>query len=109
MLTEEVNWGMNVNYIMKDKGLPEVLEYMDGAMAGKEMLVTFFALGPQNSDFTIGAMQITDSSYVVHSETILYRAGYEHFKSHLKGSEDFFFFLHSAGELDERNNTKNIY
>ncbi len=108
MLTEEVNWGMNVNYIMKDKGLPEVLEYMDGAMAGKEMLVTFFSLGPQNSDFTIGAMQITDSSYVVHSETILYRAGYEHFKSNLKGSDDFFFFLHSAGELDERNNTKNI-
>ena len=108
MLSEEVNWGMNVNYIMKDKGLPEVLEYMDGAMAGKEMLVTFFSLGPQNSDFTIGAMQITDSSYVVHSETILYRTGYEHFKLNLKGSDDFFFFLHSAGELDSRNNTKNI-
>ena len=108
MLSEEVDWGMDVNYIMKDKGLPEVLEYMDGAMKGKEMLVTFFALGPQNSNFTIGAMQITDSSYVVHSETLLYRAGYEHFKSVLKGSDDFFFFLHSAGELDERNNTKNI-
>ena len=108
LLEEEVNWGMDVNYIMKEKGLPEVLGFLDGAMEGKEMLVTFFALGPQNSDFTIGAMQITDSSYVVHSETLLYRAGYEHFKSVLKGSEDFFFFLHSAGELDERNNTKNI-
>ncbi|MBN1623694.1 MAG: phosphoenolpyruvate carboxykinase (GTP) [Clostridia bacterium] len=108
LLEEEVNWGMDVNYIMKDKGLPEVLGFLDGAMVGKEMLVTFFALGPQNSDFTIGAMQITDSSYVVHSETLLYRAGYEHFKSILKGSDDFFFFLHSAGELDERNNTKNI-
>ena len=108
LLEEEVNWGMDVNYIMKEKGLPEVLGFLDGAMKGKEMLVTFFALGPQNSDFTIGAMQITDSSYVVHSETLLYRAGYEHFKSVLKGSEDFFFFLHSAGELDERNNTKNI-
>ncbi|MDX1357280.1 MAG: phosphoenolpyruvate carboxykinase (GTP) [Clostridia bacterium] len=108
MLTEEVNWGMNVNYIMKDEGLPEVLGFMDGAMSGKEMLVTFFALGPQNSDFTIGAMQITDSSYVVHSETLLYRTGYEHFKANLKGSDDFFFFLHSAGELNERNNTKNI-
>ena len=107
MLSEEVNWGMDINYIMKDKGLPEVLSYMDGAMAGKEMLVTFFTLGPQNSDFTIGAMQITDSSYVVHSETILYRAGYEYFKV-MNGSDDFFFFLHSAGELDERNTTKNI-
>jgi len=108
MLTEKVDWGMDVNYIMKEEGLPEVLEIMDGAMKGKEMLVTFFALGPQNSHFTIGAMQITDSSYVVHSETLLYRTGYEHFKTNLKGSDDFFFFLHSAGELDERNNTKNI-
>lgn len=107
MLSKEVNWGMDINYIMKDKGLPEVLSYLDGAMAGKEMLVTFFALGPKNSDFTIGAMQITDSSYVVHSETILYREGYEQFKK-MNGSEDFFFFLHSAGELDERNTTKNI-
>lgn len=107
MLSEKVDWGMDINYIMKDVGLPEVKGIMDGAMAGKEMLVTFFALGPQDSDFTIGAMQITDSSYVVHSETILYRTGYEHFKS-MNGSEDFFFFLHSAGELDERNNTKNI-
>lgn len=107
MLTEKVNWGMDINYIMKEEGLPEVLSYMDGAMAGKEMLVTFFSLGPQNSDFSIGAMQITDSSYVVHSETILYRTGYEQFKK-MNGSKDFFFFLHSAGELDERNNTKNI-
>lgn len=107
MLSEEVNWGMDVNYIMKDKGLPEVLGFLDGAMAGKEMLVTFFALGPQNSKFSIGAMQITDSSYVIHSETLLYRAGYEHFKG-MNGSDDFFFFLHSAGELDDRNNSKNI-
>ncbi len=107
MLTEKVNWGMDINYIMKEEGLPEVLSYLDGAMAGKEMLVTFFSLGPQNSDFAIGAMQITDSSYVVHSETILYRTGYEQFKK-MNGSKDFFFFLHSAGELDERNNTKNV-
>ncbi len=107
MLSEEVDWGMDINYIMKDKGLPEVRGFLDGAMAGKEMIVMFFSLGPQDSDFTIGAMQITDSSYVVHSETILYRGGYEHFRK-MDASEDFFFFLHSAGELDERNTTKNI-
>lgn len=107
MLSEKVDWGMDINYIMKDKGLPEVRGFLDGAMTGKEMLVMFYSLGPQDSDFAIGAMQITDSSYVVHSETILYRGGYELFRK-MDTSEEFFLFLHSAGELDERNTTKNI-
>ena len=45
------------------------------------------------------ALQITDSAYVAHSEDLLYRQGYEEFKN-LNGSPDFFFFLHSAGRLE---------
>ncbi|MGM0381716.1 MAG: phosphoenolpyruvate carboxykinase (GTP), partial [bacterium] len=78
-----------------------------GAMEGKEMFVRFFSLGPTDSVFTIPALQITDSAYVAHSEDLLYRQGYEEFKK-LGGSDDFFHFIHSAGELDERNNSKNI-
>ena len=87
--------------------LKEVSEYLDGIMEGKEMLVCFFCLGPNNSDFSIPALQLTDSSYVAHSETILYRPGYGEFKK-LNGSDKFFHFIHSAGELDERGNSKNI-
>jgi phosphoenolpyruvate carboxykinase (GTP) len=76
-------------------------------MKGKECLVRFFCLGPTNSRFSISALQLTDSAYVAHSEDILYRPGYEQFKK-LNGSDDFFTFLHSAGELDDRNCTKNI-
>jgi len=107
LLSKEVDWGMNINYIMKDEGLPEVRGYLDGIMAGKEMIISFFCLGPTNSDFAIGALQITDSSYVVHSETILYRPGYEEFKR-LNGSDKFFYFLHSAGELSENHTTKSV-
>jgi len=107
LLSKEVDWGMNINYIMKDKGLPEVRSYLEGIMAGKEMIISFFCLGPTNSDFAIGALQITDSSYVVHSETILYRPGYEQFRR-LNGSDNFFYFLHSAGELSENNTTKSV-
>ena len=96
-----------INTIAREQGLDEVLEIMDGAMAGKEALVRFFCLGPLNSRFAIPALQITDSAYVAHSEDILYRTGYEQFKK-LKGSPDFFTFIHSAGALDERNNTKNV-
>ncbi len=91
----------------REEGLKEVYEIMDGIMKGKECFVRFFCLGPRHSRFSIAALQITDSAYVSHSEDLLYRVGYEQFQS-LNGSDEFFYLVHSAGELDERNNTKNI-
>jgi len=76
-------------------------------MQGKTMIIRFFCLGPTNSEFSISALQITDSFYVAHSEDILYRPGYEQFKI-LNDKDDFFYFWHSAGKLDERNTTINI-
>ncbi|TFH39974.1 MAG: phosphoenolpyruvate carboxykinase (GTP), partial [Chrysiogenales bacterium] len=46
-------------------------------------------------------------AYVCHSEDLLYRTGYSQFEK-LKGSNNFFYLVHSAGELDERGNTKNV-
>jgi phosphoenolpyruvate carboxykinase (GTP) len=84
----------------RDAGLKEVLGFLDGSMQGKVMFVRFFCLGPVNSTFSMPALQITDSTYVSHSEDILYRPGYEQFKK-LKGSDKFFSFLHSAGRLEK--------
>ena len=97
----------SINTMEREEGLKEVLGLMEGIMKGKEMLVCFYCLGPTNSRFSIPALQITDSAYVAHSESILYRPGYEEFKG-LNGSSNFFHFVHSAGELDEKNNTKNL-
>jgi len=98
LLSQDVDWGLGVNSIEKRKGLKEIYSFLDGSMAGKEMIVKFFSLGPCNSIFSLKALQITDSAYVAHSEDLLYRQGYEEFKK-LNGSPDFFFFLHSAGRL----------
>ncbi len=96
-----------IKTIDRDEGLREVHQLLDGAMRGKEMLVRFFCLGPRSSRFSICALQLTDSAYVAHSEDLLYRTGYEEFKK-LRGSSDFFAFIHSAGELDERGCSKNV-
>ena len=96
-----------LNVVEREAGLREILTFMDGAMRGKVMIVRFFCLGPSNSRFSISALQITDSLYVAHSEDILYRQGYEEFKR-LSDKNNFFYFWHSAGELDERNCTLNI-
>ena len=99
LVSEKVDWGIDVNSIDKDEGLKEIKSYFKGSMKGKEMLVRFFSLGPTDSIFSIPALQITDSAYVAHSEDLLYRSNYEGFKE-LKGSNQFFFFLHSAGKLE---------
>jgi len=91
----------------RDEGLKEIRELMHGIMRGKELFVCFFTLGPKNSIFSIPAVQLTDSAYVAHSEFILYRKGYEEFKR-LGRSAKFFRFVHSEGELDERNTSKNL-
>ncbi|ASI99817.1 phosphoenolpyruvate carboxykinase (GTP) [Thermococcus celer] len=91
----------------REEGLREIRELMKGIMKGKELFVCFFVLGPRNSVFTIPAVQLTDSAYVAHSEFILYRKGYEEFKR-LGRNADFFRFVHSAGELDERKTSKNL-
>jgi phosphoenolpyruvate carboxykinase (GTP) len=106
LVSEDIDWGLDVNTIDKKTGVKEVRSFLDGSMKGKEMLVVFFSLGPTESFFSLRAMQITDSAYVVHSETILYRGGYEEFKR-LEGSDDFFFIIHSAGEL-ENGVSKNV-
>ncbi len=96
-----------INTLDRETGLREIHSMMDGIMIGKEMLVCFFSLGPTHSRYSIPALQITDSAYVVHCEDMLYRQGYEEFIN-LKGSHDFFYFVHSAGELDECRNSRNL-
>lgn len=98
--------GASLNSIEKTAGLEEVRSYLAGSMAGRKMLICFFSLGPLDSDFSIPCIQITDSPYVAHSETILYRPGYEQFKK-IGSSADFFRFIHSEGEL-ENAVSKNI-
>ena len=94
-----------INTSDREGGLKEVLGFLDGSMREKEMLVKFYSLGPPGP-YSLYAMQVTDSPYVVHSEDLLYRQGYEQFAG-LEGKGEFFTFLHSAGELDERKATKN--
>ncbi|MFC1670270.1 phosphoenolpyruvate carboxykinase (GTP) [Spirochaetota bacterium] len=107
LVTPDMKMSSVINTVNRDDGLKEVLGIMDGSMKGKEALVRLFCLGPLNSRFSICALQITDSTYVGHSEDILYRSGYEQFKN-LNGSDDFFYLIHSAGELDDKGNSKNI-
>ena len=100
LLPKGMELGESLNSVERQQGLDEVRSFLKGSMKGRTMLVCFWCLCPTGSEFSISCAQITDSPYVAHSESMLYRPGYEQFKR-LNGSEDFFRFLHSQGEIDE--------
>jgi len=90
-----------LNQIDRDTGLSEIMDLLRNSMEGKTMIVRFLTLGPKNSVFTIPCMECTDSWYVAHSVSLLYRPGYDTFLTLRPGSE-IFKTLHSSGRLDER-------
>lgn len=105
LLPKGMDLGESLNSIEREGGLGEVKGFLKGSMKGRKMLVCFWCLCPTNSDFSISCVQLTDSPYVAHSESILYRPGYEQFKKN--PNKEFFRFLHSEGEVDENGCSKN--
>ncbi len=107
LVPDGVDLGDTIKSDERDKALDEIHEILHNIMTGKELYIRFFCLGPTRSEFSIPAVQLTDSAYVAHSEDLLYRQGYNEFVR--QGSRaNFFRFVHSQGELDERNTSKNL-
>jgi phosphoenolpyruvate carboxykinase (GTP) len=98
LLKPGLDLGKHINATDREKGLAEVRGYLKDSMAGRQMIVRFFCLGPTRSVFAISGVQMTDSFYVAHSEDLLYRPGYEQFKA-LGDSQEYLCVLHSAGRL----------
>ncbi|MEM4144045.1 MAG: phosphoenolpyruvate carboxykinase (GTP) [Candidatus Bathyarchaeia archaeon] len=89
-----------LNQIDRQEGLAEVKSLLRDSMTGRTMIVRFISLGPPNSVFTVLGLQCTDSWYVAHSESLLYRPGYEVFRN-ADPSQEILRVLHSAGKLNE--------
>ena len=106
LVTPDMTLGHGINSILREDGLKEIHSFLKNSMADKEMFVLFLCLGPVNSEFSVYAVQLTDSSYVAHSEDILYRPSYEVFREK-QGNLKFLRYVHSAGEL-EKSVSKNV-
>ena len=98
LVPPHIKLGKTINSMDKAQGIDEVRGFLKDSMAGREMIVRFLCLGPTDSDFSISCVQITDSFYVAHSESLLYRPGFEEFRR-LGDSGDFFRLFHSSGRL----------
>ncbi|MEM2933879.1 MAG: phosphoenolpyruvate carboxykinase (GTP) [Methanocellales archaeon] len=108
LVPENYDLGEAISTLEREKGLREIHEILKDSMKGHELYICFFCLGIPNSDFSIPCIQLTDSSYVAHNEILLYRSGYEEF-IRLRAFPEFFKFVHTQGELDERKVSKNLH
>ena len=83
--------------ILRNEGLAYVKEHMTGIMKGKTMLVGFFCRGPAGAKMALPALEISSSTYVMHSADILYRHVYEKFDEQVDLAGLFLTNVHSEG------------
>ena len=83
--------------ILRDEAHEYVKTHMTGIAKGKTLLVGFFSRGPIGAQATIPALEITTSTYVMHSANILYRHVYDRFDEEAQRLGLFFTNAHSEG------------
>jgi len=75
-----------------------VRDHMMGIARGKTLLVGFFSRGPVGAPAAIPALEITTSTYVMHSANLLYRNAYAHFDREVEYMKYFFTNVHGEGQ-----------
>ncbi len=72
-------------------------KHMAGIMRGKIMFVGFYSRGPVGAQAAIPAIEISSSTYVLHSAALLYRNCYADFDAEVVRRGEFFTNVHSEG------------
>jgi len=74
-----------------------VKKYMTGIMKGKTMYVGFFSRGPAGAKMALPAIEISSSTYVMHSGDLLYRHCYDVFDEQVEKAGFMLTNVHSEG------------
>lgn len=82
---------------LREHSLPYIREHMVGIMRGKTMFVGFYSRGPVGAKASIPAIEISSSTYVMHSAELLYRNCYADFDAEVARRGEFFTNVHSEG------------
>ena len=81
----------------RDQSHAYVREHMRGIMQGKTMFVGFYSRGPVGAKASIPAIEISSSTYVMHSAELLYRNCFADFDAEVARRGEFFTNVHSEG------------
>ncbi len=95
------NEGEEVNSLAKlmdrSDAFKDIQDKMTGIMRGKTMIIGFYLRGPVGAPASNPAVEISSSTYVLHSADILYRNVYSDFDREVEKLEHFYTNIHSEG------------
>jgi phosphoenolpyruvate carboxykinase (GTP) len=83
--------------IQRAEALEYVRKNMKGIMHGMTMIVGFYSRGPAGAQAAIPAIEISSSTYVLHSAALLYRNIHKDFDKEVVRKGVFFTNVHSQG------------
>ncbi len=83
--------------LKRDEAMEYIKTYMPGIMAEKVMMVGFYSRGPVGAEATIPAIEISSSSYVMHSAELLYRNCFADFDNEVERAGLFYTNVHAEG------------
>lgn len=97
IVNEDENTSSLAKKIIRKDALEHVKTHMTGLGKGKTLLIGFFSRGPVGAPAAIPAIEITTSTYVMHSGNILYRHVYDSFDEEIERKGYFLTNVHSEG------------
>ncbi len=96
-----INEGEQMSSLAKSILRDEATEYisinMNGIMKGKTMMIGFYSRGPVGAEAAVPAIEISSSTYVLHSAELLYRNCYDKFDREVERAGIFYTNVHSEG------------
>ncbi|NNK84358.1 MAG: phosphoenolpyruvate carboxykinase (GTP), partial [Desulfobacterales bacterium] len=92
---EEVN--SLANLMDRSDAFKDIEDKMTGIMRGKTMMIGFYLRGPVGAPASNPAVEISSSTYVLHSADILYRNVYANFDQEVEKLGHFYTNIHSEG------------
>ncbi len=84
--------------LLRDEATDYISTYMDGIMKGLTMMIGFYSRGPVGAEASVPAIEISSSTYVLHSAELLYRNCYDQFDKEAERMGIFFTNVHSEGK-----------
>ena len=103
IVNEDEDVSVMAKKILRQEGHTYVKEQMTGIAKGKTLLVGFFSRGPIGAKGSLPALEITTSTYVMHSANLLYRNAYAHFDAEVARAGYVITNVHSEGTGDSAN------
>jgi len=97
IVNEDEETSVMARKVLRSEAHAYVKEHMSGIAQGKTLMVGFFSRGPAGAAAALPALEITTSTYVMHSANILYRHVYDQFDQEVGRAGLFLANVHSEG------------